>query len=238
MRADGRDEREVQAELARRLRLLRAERRLTMGGLERRAGLGHTTVSRALNGSALPSETTLVEPARALGADGGELLELRDRAQPPRARLAPPGGTAALFEERYRRYVAGRHGMLSVIGLDLSRPDRARWPLDAAYLSLELATPCTPPSPTAAPWPRAPATAPRSGWSAPSRRWRGCGGYWCGAWQAAARRRCSSGWRCRRQTERYRAGSASSAGACRSGCRCATAITGKSISRPCGTWPT
>ncbi|AZM50276.1 hypothetical protein DMB38_34870 [Streptomyces sp. WAC 06738] len=141
MRADGGDEREVQAELARRLRLLRAERRLTMGGLERRAGLGHTTVSRALNGSALPSETTLVELARALGADAGELLELRAGALPPRARAAPPGGAAAFFEERYRRYVAGRHGTLSVIGLDLSRPDRARWPLDAAYLSLELATP-------------------------------------------------------------------------------------------------
>lgn len=134
----------ARAELARRLRLLRAERRLTMGGLERRAGLGHTTVSRALNGSAVPSETTVVELARALGVDAKELLELRGRALPhgpQKTSVNLPGDEAAGFEERYRRYVAERHGMLSVIGLDLSRPDRARWPLDAAYLSLELATP-------------------------------------------------------------------------------------------------
>ncbi|WP_407562922.1 NACHT domain-containing protein [Streptomyces sp. 184] len=145
MRADGGGEErdEARAELARRLRGLRAERRLTMAGLERRAGLGHTTVSRALNGSAVPSETTVVELARALGANAEELLELRGRALPKTAaaRSGPSVGEAPGFEERYRRYVSERHGMLSMIGLDLSRPDRARWPLDAAYLSLELATP-------------------------------------------------------------------------------------------------
>ncbi|WP_234019735.1 NACHT domain-containing protein, partial [Streptomyces sp. CNS654] len=45
------------------------------------------------------------------------------------------------FEKRYRKYVEQRHGQLSVAGLDLSRPDRAAWPLDASYLSLELAPP-------------------------------------------------------------------------------------------------
>lgn len=43
------------------------------------------------------------------------------------------------FDERYRRYVAERHAKLEVAGLDLSRADHACWPLDAAYLSLELA---------------------------------------------------------------------------------------------------
>ncbi|WP_226961916.1 MULTISPECIES: NACHT domain-containing protein [Streptomyces] len=39
------------------------------------------------------------------------------------------------FEERYRRYVAGRHGTLTIFGLDLDD----EWPLDDAYLSLEAA---------------------------------------------------------------------------------------------------
>ncbi|MFC8543139.1 NACHT domain-containing protein [Streptomyces sp. NPDC057244] len=43
------------------------------------------------------------------------------------------------FEERCLGYVKERHSHLTVAGLDLSRPERARWPLDAAYLSLELA---------------------------------------------------------------------------------------------------
>ncbi|MFD5114253.1 NACHT domain-containing protein [Streptomyces sp. NPDC058391] len=138
------------AELKAQLRQLRAERRLTMAGLELRAGLGHTTASRALNGPTVPSEATVVALASALGADAGPLLKLRHKVLPPGP---SPAGKAvgrsadadvdALFEERYRRYVEQRHGQLSVVGLDLSRPDRACWPLDAAYLSLELVTPAT-----------------------------------------------------------------------------------------------
>jgi len=86
VRADGDGDREeALAELAGRLRRLRIERRLSVSGLERRAGLGHTTVSRALNGSGVPSEATVVALARALGADAEELLRLRARARP-----APP----------------------------------------------------------------------------------------------------------------------------------------------------
>jgi transcriptional regulator with XRE-family HTH domain len=134
------------AELKERLRRLRVERRLSMAGLEQRAELGHTTASRALNGAAVPSEATVVALARALRTDAVPLLELRRQAlpsAPPEARaLGDAGGGAdAPFEVRYRRYVEQRHGQLSVIGLDLSRPERACWPLDAAYLSLELATP-------------------------------------------------------------------------------------------------
>lgn len=137
------------AELARRLRTLRAQRGLQMGGLQQRTGLGRTTVSQALNGQVVPSETTLLALAKALGTDVEPLLALREAAarvpqvyqgsprrvarRPVRPKVQPS------FEERYLSYVTERHSQLTVVGLDLSRPERARWPLDAAYLSLELA---------------------------------------------------------------------------------------------------
>ncbi|MFF9352780.1 NACHT domain-containing protein [Streptomyces sp. NPDC014734] len=134
------------AELALRLRTLRAQRGLQMGGLRQRTGLGRTTVSQALNGQVVPTEATLVALARALGADAEPMLALREAAarqsdvspvrvvrRPVRPKVEPA------FEERYLNYVAERHSQLTVVGLDLSRPERARWPLDAAYLSLELA---------------------------------------------------------------------------------------------------
>ncbi|MET4927623.1 NACHT domain-containing protein, partial [Streptomyces sp. PSRA5] len=45
---------------------------------------------------------------------------------------------SAEFEDRYRAYVAEAFGELSVFGLDFSRSEHAQWPLDSAYLSLEL----------------------------------------------------------------------------------------------------
>lgn len=136
-------------ELALRLRTLRARRSLQMGGLQQRTGLGRTTLSQALNGHRVPSEATLVALAKALGTPVEPLLALRRAA----ARAAGVGGgspTRAVrrsvrpaswlsFEERYLGYVTERHSRLTVVGLDLSRPERAHWPLDAAYLSLELA---------------------------------------------------------------------------------------------------
>jgi transcriptional regulator with XRE-family HTH domain len=115
-----------------------------MSGLEMRAGLGHTTVSRALNGTTVPSESTVVALAGALGTDVGPLLNLRRTALLPTQRQQTVGrkadvGVDGPFEERYRRYLEQRHGRLSIVGLDLSRPDGASWPLDAAYLSLEFA---------------------------------------------------------------------------------------------------
>ncbi|WP_326582128.1 NACHT domain-containing protein [Streptomyces sp. NBC_00481] len=131
------------AELKERLRRLRAERRLSMSGLERRAGLGHTTVSRALNGTTVPSEATVVALARALGVDADPLLALRRTSLTPTEQLAPGRrstvGEDGQFEERYRQYVKQRHGNLSIVGLDLSHPNRATWPLDTAYLSLDFA---------------------------------------------------------------------------------------------------
>ncbi|MFD7570828.1 NACHT domain-containing protein [Streptomyces sp. NPDC055893] len=138
------------AELALGLRTLRAQRGLQMGGLQQRTGLGRTTLSQAMNGQAVPSEATLVALAKALGADVGQLLGLREAAaRIPRARKGSPIEVARRrpvrpkaepsFTDRYLSYVAERHSGLTVVGLDLSRPERARWPLDAAYLSLELA---------------------------------------------------------------------------------------------------
>ncbi|MGW2057771.1 NACHT domain-containing protein [Streptomyces sp. NPDC001840] len=136
------------AELAQRLRTLRAQQGLQVGGLQQRTGLGRTTVSQALSGHTLPSEATLVALAKALRTDVEPLLALRQAAyasdaptglpQKARRRSVRPAAQRS-FEERYRSYVVERHSQLTVVGLDLSRPERACWPLDAAYLSLELA---------------------------------------------------------------------------------------------------
>jgi transcriptional regulator with XRE-family HTH domain len=135
---------DVLATLAARLDDLRVQRDLQVGGLLQRTGLGRTTISKALNGREVPSKETVLKLARALKADAGPLLELRqkacDRMQPSisRAAVRQPGKPAG-FLKRYLDYVVQRNSHLTVVGLDLSRPDRARWPLDAAYLSLELA---------------------------------------------------------------------------------------------------
>ncbi|MBT2471700.1 NACHT domain-containing protein [Streptomyces sp. ISL-66] len=55
------------------------------------------------------------------------------------ARIPRQGGRDAEFEARYLEYLAKRHSTLTIFGLDLP-PGSARWPLDAAYVSLE-ATP-------------------------------------------------------------------------------------------------
>ncbi|MFI7277173.1 NACHT domain-containing protein [Streptomyces sp. NPDC049879] len=49
------------------------------------------------------------------------------------ARLPDRASEDAAFEERYRRYLVGRHGRLTVFGLDLDDD----WPLDDAYIQLE-----------------------------------------------------------------------------------------------------
>ncbi|MFI6338291.1 NACHT domain-containing protein [Streptomyces sp. NPDC050535] len=138
------DRQEALAELKERLRSLRVQRRLSMTALPGRAGLGRTTVSQALNGTGMPSEATVVALAAALRTEAEPLLRLRASALPPAAPAGPTDDAVPdaerRFEDWYRRYVEQRYGQLSVIGLDLSRPERACWPLDAAYLSLELAT--------------------------------------------------------------------------------------------------
>ena len=57
------------------------------GRVAQRTGLGRTTISQAMNGQAVPSEATLVALAKALGADLGPMLALREAAaRIPRAR--------------------------------------------------------------------------------------------------------------------------------------------------------
>ncbi|MFG3033647.1 NACHT domain-containing protein [Streptomyces sp. NPDC048253] len=51
--------------------------------------------------------------------------------------LHTPDSPAA-FEHRYRTYIEEVHGELTIFGLDFSRPENAQWPLDSAYISLEL----------------------------------------------------------------------------------------------------
>lgn len=87
-----REQRSALSELKGRLRQLRGERRLSMVALELKAELGHTTVSRALNGSSLPSETTVIALAQALRADAAPLLGLlREAASAGEGRAASRG---------------------------------------------------------------------------------------------------------------------------------------------------
>ncbi|MER6682105.1 NACHT domain-containing protein [Streptomyces olivaceoviridis] len=72
---------------------------------------------------------TLVEQTRALDSLTAKVDEL--------IRRNPlPGGEDAAFEQDYARYVAKKHGKLTIYGIDLNRTP-GRWPLDVAYLSLE-----------------------------------------------------------------------------------------------------
>ncbi|MFJ4520134.1 NACHT domain-containing protein [Streptomyces sp. NPDC088810] len=72
---------------------------------------------------------TLVEQTRALDSLTAKVDEL--------IRRSPlPGGEDAAFEQDYARYVAKKHGKLTIYGIDLDRTP-GRWPLNVAYLSLE-----------------------------------------------------------------------------------------------------
>ncbi|MET7477075.1 NACHT domain-containing protein [Streptomyces sp. NPDC005648] len=73
---------------------------------------------------------TLVEQTRVQGELIAKVDELLARAPRPDSR-----DTA--FERGYLKYVATKHGKLTIYGVDLTNsPDR--WPLDAAYLSLDV----------------------------------------------------------------------------------------------------
>ncbi|WP_407837863.1 NACHT domain-containing NTPase [Streptomyces sp. DSM 116496] len=56
------------------------------------------------------------------------------------ARIPRQDGRDAAFEIRYLAYLAQRHSTLTIYGIDLP-PGSARWPLDAAYVSLEVVSP-------------------------------------------------------------------------------------------------
>lgn len=60
----------------------------------------------------------------------GELPTLEDAGRTRAPRIG--------FESDYRSYVEQNYGELRIFGLDFSRGDHGQWPLDTAYLSLEL----------------------------------------------------------------------------------------------------
>ena len=55
-------------------------------------------------------------------------------------RFPRPGSADEEFETRYLAHIERKYGKLNIFGLDLSDPGRARWPLDTAYLNLEMAS--------------------------------------------------------------------------------------------------
>ncbi len=58
------------------------------------------------------------------------------------ARTPRPGDGDSAFEQRYLAYAATKHSQLTIYGIDLvNTPDR--WPLDAAYLTLQAVRPAT-----------------------------------------------------------------------------------------------
>ncbi|CAM5667446.1 NACHT domain-containing protein [Streptomyces avidinii] len=73
---------------------------------------------------------TLVEQSRLHAETIAKVDELLTRV--PRQ-----DGRDAAFEARYLDYLARRHGTLTIFGLDLA-PGSSRWPLDTAYVSLEV----------------------------------------------------------------------------------------------------
>ncbi|MFD9355444.1 NACHT domain-containing protein [Streptomyces sp. NPDC060031] len=76
---------------------------------------------------------TLVTQTRAVAELTARIDEL--------IRRAPlPGAEDAAFEQGYLPYVAKRHGKLTIYGIDLGNSP-TKWPLDAAYLSLEATSP-------------------------------------------------------------------------------------------------
>ncbi|MET9596573.1 NACHT domain-containing protein [Streptomyces sp. NPDC006459] len=139
--------------LHRALRNARLGRGLSMTAVATRSRLSRTTVSQAFNSSVPPSEETLAALAPILRLDLEMLLTYRRACPGPRSSNSAPVATVksagrvpeddAVFEARYRDYLKTRHGQLTVVGLDLRGPAASSWPLDAAYLSLELADSAT-----------------------------------------------------------------------------------------------
>ncbi|MFG2997348.1 NACHT domain-containing protein [Streptomyces sp. NPDC048340] len=86
---------------------------------------------------------TLVEQSRRQG-------ELISKVDELLTRVPRRDGRDAAFERRYLDYLARRHGTLTIFGLDLA-PGSSRWPLDAAYVSLEVDRAA--PAPASAPAP-------------------------------------------------------------------------------------
>lgn len=74
---------------------------------------------------------TLVDQSRSLDTIVHRLDALLERTPPPPVQDAE-------FERDYHAYTRAKYGKLTILGVDLSRRDRARWSLDTSYLSLEV----------------------------------------------------------------------------------------------------
>ncbi|MEV0115478.1 NACHT domain-containing protein [Streptomyces sp. NPDC050844] len=74
--------------------------------------------------------------AATLVAQSRRQAELIAKADELIARSPLPGAEDVAFEQRYLAYVAKKHGKLTIFGIDLANSP-GRWPLDAAYMSLE-----------------------------------------------------------------------------------------------------
>ncbi|WP_307787443.1 AAA family ATPase [Streptomyces musisoli] len=102
------------AELQKRLRDRRDERGVKMIALERLTGLGHTTVSKALNGPNLPTRATVMGLAKALRLDPGPLLDLWEQAaEAGHRKVQEEPATRDFFRdliEKHTQLFAGRQG--------------------------------------------------------------------------------------------------------------------------------
>ncbi|MFD3572939.1 NACHT domain-containing protein [Streptomyces sp. NPDC058644] len=86
--------------------------------------------------------------ARTLVEQSRRQAELITKVDGLIARNPLPGAEDVAFEQRYLAYVAKKHGKLTIFGIDLSNSP-GRWPLDAAYMSLEATDQYDPRHPTA-----------------------------------------------------------------------------------------
>lgn len=78
--------------------------------------------------------------ARALVQQTRGIAELTAKVDELIRRDPLPGAEDAAFEQLYLPYVAKKHAKLTIYGIDLGNSP-TRWPLDAAYLSLEATSP-------------------------------------------------------------------------------------------------
>ncbi|MBW5422450.1 NACHT domain-containing protein [Streptomyces sp. BG9H] len=79
-------------------------------------------------------------PAATLVTQSRGQAELIAKVDELIARSPLPGARDAAFEEPYLAYVTKKHGKLTIFGIDLTDTP-GKWPLDAAYMSLEATAP-------------------------------------------------------------------------------------------------
>ncbi|MGP3984626.1 NACHT domain-containing protein [Streptomyces sp. KR80] len=104
--------------------------------------------------------------ARTLVDQSRELTALTARVDELIARTRRADADDAAFETRYLGYIAKKHGQVTIYGIDLANSPE-RWPLDAAYLSLEATFASEPPQWAHDEVARYDTTTPVASWGAP-----------------------------------------------------------------------